>query len=280
MAIAGWTAIRFCTVPSHGVTLQDYRLCISFQNDHLSRRRRRPGPSARAEPDLSLCSACRLSLSVQASCGVDRSRAATAGTEQTAQCVLFPAQGPPGMVITLGVSPLMLPALLCGPAASNIVQEAGAGGEEIWNNGCFGTVIRPAIDEQLAGVPPMRTMAPAQKGDIFLEQPIVGRPGTWRPPRESESSEASDADFCVGKLGSGRQRGPCDAYARGQYLPGQLPCSEEVHVSSRCNLALLLHLLRQLRQHLPAARTLQPVTDPCRRGAPLSAVWRLIVRCA
>ena len=151
-------------------------------------------------------------------------RAATAGTVQTAQCVLFPAQGPPGMVITLGVSPLMLPALLCAPAASNIVQEAGAGGEEIWNNGCFGTVIRPAIDEQLAGVPSMRPMAPAQKGDIFLEQPIVGRPGTWRPPRESESSEASDADFCVGKLGSGRQRGPCDAYARGQYLPGQLPC--------------------------------------------------------
>ena len=143
-----------------------------------------------------------------------------------------PAQGPPGMVITLGVSPLMLPALLCGPAASNIVHEAGAGGEEVWNNGCFGTVTRAAIDEHLASAPPMRMLAPAQKGDTFQQHPIGCRPGTWRPPRESESSEASDADFCVGKLGSGRQRGPCDAFARGQYLPDQLPCSEEVDVSS------------------------------------------------
>ena len=137
------------------------------------------------------------------------------------------------MVIALGVSPLMLPALLCGPAASNVVQEAGAGGEEVWNNGCFGTT-RAAIDERLPGAPSILAMASAQKGDVFLEQAIGGRPGPWRPPRESESSEASDADFCAGKLGSGRQRGPFDAFARGQYLPCQLPCSEEVHVSSQC----------------------------------------------
>ena len=131
------------------------------------------------------------------------------------------AQGPPGMVVTLGVSPLLLPALLCGPAASNLLQEAGAGGEEVWNNGCFGTT-RVPVGDKFSGLPALLPMAPLEKSDLFLEQTIGGRPGPWRPPRESESSEASDADFCVGKLGSGRQQGACEA--RGPHLPSNCQC--------------------------------------------------------
>ena len=137
------------------------------------------------------------------------------------------AQGPPGMVLSLGVSPLMLPALLCGPAADNVLQEAGAGGEEVWNNGCFGTA-RVSLGERFSSVPSLIPMAPAQKSDRSPEHSMSGRPGTWRPPRESESSEASEADFFVGKLGPGRRHGACDA--RGLHLYPPTAISAEVRV--------------------------------------------------
>jgi hypothetical protein len=128
--------------------------------------------------------------------------------------MLAQVPGVPMMFSTLGgVSPLLLPtAHLCGPATGNLLPETGPGG--------FGTARMSAIGDNVSSRSSFQAIQLAHNGGghPFQDQ-AMGRPrsGTWRPPRESNSSEASDADFCAAKPVGGRLHAVCDP--RGQYLP-------------------------------------------------------------